>query len=156
MSTARSAETDTGRPVRTAARLMGVVFLLVGVLGFVPGVTTDFDQLQFAGHDSGAMLLGLFAVSVLHNIVHLLFGIAGIAMSRQARTARDYLVYGGIIYAVLWIYGLVIEPTSSANFVPLNNADNWLHLVLAIVMIALGLLLGRDGARRAGTRPSTP
>ncbi|MFJ9598030.1 DUF4383 domain-containing protein [Streptomyces virginiae] len=87
-------------------------------------------------------------MSVLHNIVHLLFGIAGIAMARAASTARTYLIGGGIIYLVLWIYGLLIDHGSAANFVPVNTADNWLHFVLGIGMIALGALLGRRPALR--------
>jgi hypothetical protein len=66
----------------TTAQLVGVVFLLVGILGFIPGITTDYDQLAFAGHDSGALLLGLFMVSVLHNLVHVAFGVAGLVLSR--------------------------------------------------------------------------
>lgn len=97
-----------------------------------------------AGHDGNAQLLGLFQVSVLHNIVHLLFGVAGLAMARRADTARNYLIGGGVIYLVLWIYGLLIDQTSSANFVPLNDADNWLHLFLGIGMIALGLVGSRS------------
>ncbi|HLU55757.1 MAG TPA: DUF4383 domain-containing protein [Pseudonocardia sp.] len=135
------------RPVQLAALVVGVVFLLVGVLGFIPGITTNFDSLTFAGHQSEALLLGLFQVSVLHNIVHLLFGVAGLAMSRTAAGARTFLIYGGVVYAVLWVYGLVVDPTSAANFVPLNTADNWLHLLLAVGMIGLGVTLGRD--RRA-------
>jgi hypothetical protein len=84
----------------------------------------------------------VFMVSVLHNIVHLLFGIVGIALSRSAASARLYLIVGGVIYLVLWIYGLVIDMKSAANFVPLNTADNWLHLVLGVGMIALGFALG--------------
>ncbi len=122
---------------------VGVVFLLVGILGFVPGITTHYSDMKFAGHDSMAKLLGLFMVSVLHNIVHLLFGVAGIAMARQARTAYLYLVGGGVIYLVLWIYGLIIDKNSSANFVPLNTADNWLHFGLGVGMIAIGVLLKR-------------
>lgn len=141
------AAVGTRRPVQIVAAVFGVVFLLVGVLGFIPGVTTNYDQLQFAGHESGALLLGLFAVSVPHNIVHLLFGIAGLALARRPDSARNYLVHGGIVYAVLWIYGLVIDHGSDANFVPLNTADNWLHLVLAVAMIALGVLLGREVVR---------
>ena len=130
--------------VNTAAMIVGVVFVLVGILGFVPGITTHYGDLGFAGHGSGAKLLGIFQVSILHNIVHLLFGLAGIAAGRAAPSAaRGYLVGGGVIYLVLWIYGLVIDKTSSANFVPLNNADNWLHLLLGVGMIALGLALGR-------------
>ncbi len=135
------------QPIQLAALVVGVVFVLVGILGFVPGITSNFGAMAFAGHQSEALLLGLFQVSILHNLVHLLFGVAGIALSRTVAGARNFLIYGGVIYAVLWIYGLLIDFDSAANFVPLNSADNWLHLVLAIAMIALGVLLGRD--RRA-------
>jgi hypothetical protein len=130
--------------VQLAAAAVGAVFLLVGILGFIPGITTNYDQMQFAGHESDAYLLGLFQVSILHNIVHLLFGVAGLALARTFSRAKIFLLGGGIIYAVLWIYGLIIGGESAANFVPLNTADNWLHLGLAIGMIALGALLGRD------------
>jgi hypothetical protein len=63
--------------------------------------------------------------------------------------AKNFLIWGGVIYAVLWIYGLVIDPMSSANFVPLNTADNWLHLLLAVGMIGLGVLLGRSVRTRS-------
>jgi hypothetical protein len=138
-------------PVQVAAAVVAVVFLLVGVLGFIPGVTTHYDQLSFAGHDSMAMLLGLFMVSVLHNIVHLLFGIAGLASARTARGARLFLLAGGVVYLVLWLYGLLIDHGSDANFVPVNTADDWLHLVLGVGMIALGLLTARAG--RTGSGP---
>jgi hypothetical protein len=85
---------------------------------------------------------------VLHNIVHLLFGIAGLAMARTFSSARMYLLAGGAIYLVLWIYGLVIDQASSANFVPVNTADNWLHLILGLGMIALGYVVGRDAPNR--------
>ncbi len=134
-------------PLRTAARLVGIVFLLVGLLGFVPGITSDYGSLGAAGTGSMAMLLGIFQVSVLHNLVHLLFGVAGLAMSRTARAARSYLVGGGLIYLVLWLYGIVVDLSSAANFVPLNTADNWLHLFLGIGMIALGAVLGRARTR---------
>jgi hypothetical protein len=127
--------------IRTVALAVAVVFLLVGILGFIPGVTTNYGDMQFAGHESDAKLLGVFQVSILHNIVHLLFGVAGLALARTASGARLYLIGGGAVYAVLWLYGLVIDHESGANFVPLNTADNWLHLVLAIGMVALGLLL---------------
>jgi len=140
-SPARSSMTAT--PVQTAALVVGAVFLLVGILGFIPGITSDYDQLSGAGHHSGAMLLGLFQVSVLHNIVHLLFGVAGLAAARAVATARTFLIAGGVIYLVLWIYGLIIDKDSGANFVPLNTADDWLHFVLGLGMIALGFLLTR-------------
>lgn len=142
---------DVRTDVQKAAMAVGAVFLLVGVLGFIPGITTHYGDMTFAGHDSDAKLIGLFQVSVLHNIVHLLFGIAGIAMARQARTAYLYLVGGGVIYLVLWIYGLIVDQNSDGNFVPVNTADNWLHLVLGLGMIAAGVLLSRRSAVTDGT-----
>lgn len=58
-------------------------------------------------------------------------------------SARIYLVVGGAIYLVLWIYGLVIDHESAANFVPVNDADNRLHFVLGVAMIGLGVLLAK-------------
>ncbi|GAA3486127.1 DUF4383 domain-containing protein [Streptomyces cremeus] len=151
MAAAHTPVTSAKSPVQTAALLVGVLFLLVGVLGFIPGVTSDYDTMKFAEHHSEAKLLGVFQVSILHNIVHLLFGIAGVAMSRAASTARTYLLAGGAVYLVLWLYGLFIDHDSAANFVPVNTADNWLHFVLGIGMIALGALLTRTTrTRRTG------
>ncbi|MDQ7810725.1 DUF4383 domain-containing protein [Amycolatopsis sp. A133] len=130
--------TTARSPGQVIATVVGAVFLLVGLGGFIPGLTTGYDQLTFAGHNSTAMLLGLFMVSVLHNIVHLLFGIAGLVLARTSRGAHGYLIGGGVIYLVLWLYGLIIDHDSAANFVPVNTADNWLHLGLGIGMIALG------------------
>lgn len=138
--------TSTARhrqPVQYAALAFGVVFLLVGIAGFIPGITTGYDTLQFAGHHSEAMLLGLFQVSILHNIVHLLFGIVGALVRRSPVGSFHYLLWGGIVYAALWLYGLFINAESGANFVPLNTPDNWLHFGLAIVMIGSALVLNR-------------
>lgn len=126
----------------------GAVFALVGILGFIPGVTTSYSEMTFAGHESGAMLLGVFQVSILHNIVHLLFGAAGLIMGRTATQSKYYLIGGGALYLVIWLYGLVIDQGSAANFIPVNTADNWLHLVLGVVMIALGVVLGRNARGR--------
>lgn len=146
MSDVKRPDGASRTPVQLVAMIVSAVFLLVGVLGFIPGITTDYDTMQFAGHESSAMLLGIFQVSILHNIVHLLFGIAGLAMSRTAGAAYAFLVGGGVIYLLLWVYGLIVSDESAANFVPLNTADDWLHLVLGVGMIGLGLLLGRSGS----------
>ena len=140
-----------GTPVQMAAFVVGAVFLLVGILGFVPGITSDFGDLKFAGTESEAKLLGLFQVSILHNIVHLLFGY-GIIASRQGPDAsRTFLIGAGAIYLLLAVYGLFVGNESSANFVPINNADDVLHLVLAAGMLALGFILGRGEERTAVT-----
>jgi hypothetical protein len=132
--------TDRGKTVRTAATAVGAVFLLVGILGFVPGITSNYDTMSFAGHTSEAKLLGIFQVSILHNIVHILFGVIGLALARRTDSAISFLIGGGVVYLVLWLYGLVTADSSSANFVPVNTADDWLHFVLGLGMIALGVL----------------
>ena len=129
--------------LQMAAAAVGAVFLLVGILGFVPGITTGYDSLEFAGHNSDAKLLGIFEVSILHNIVHLLFGVAGLVLARTWSGARGFLVGGGVVYLVLWLYGLLIDKSSPANFVPVNSADDWLHFVLGLGMIGLGVGLAR-------------
>jgi hypothetical protein len=150
VSSARTSNVTSARHlVQTTALVVAAVFVLVGVLGFIPGITSDYGSMSFAGHHSDAKLFGLFEVSVLHNIVHLLFGLAGLVMARTVSGARTYLIGGGAVYLVLWLYGLVVEQDSSANFVPLNPADDWLHLFLGLGMIALGLLT----TRRTVTRP---
>lgn len=128
--------------VQIAAMVIGTVFLLFGVAGFIPGITSDFGELRWAGHRSGALLLGVFAVSVLHNLVHLGFGIAGLVFARSSATATSYLLWGGAAYAALWLYGLAVDHHGPLNIVPVNTADNWLHLGLAIAMVTAGVTLG--------------
>lgn len=135
-------------PLQVFSALFGVVFLLVGIVGFIPGVVADHSALEFAGTDSQAELLGIFQVSVLHNLVHVLFGVAGIAMARSISTAKYFLVGGGVIYLLLWAYGLVIDQASDANFVPVNTADNWLHFGLGVALLGSGLLFSNRTASR--------
>ncbi|MER5476936.1 DUF4383 domain-containing protein [Streptomyces sp. NPDC002734] len=156
MTTNEARPAGARAPVQRAAQAVGLVFVLVGLLGFIPGITTHYGDMEFASHESGAKLLGVFQVSILHNLLHLLLGILGLALARTASAARAYLIGGGLVYLALWIYGLVIDRHSDANFVPLNTADNWLHLILGLGMIALALALtrgrgtGPTGTHRAG------
>jgi hypothetical protein len=141
----------TATNMQKAATAVAATFALVGVLGFIPGVTADYDQMEFAGHESGAMLLGIFQVSVLHNLVHLLFGAIGLLLARSWSGARGFLVGGGAVYLVLWVYGLVVGDREGANFVPVNSADDWLHLALGVAMVGIGLALSNE----RGARPKT-
>jgi hypothetical protein len=135
-------------PVQKGALAAAVAFTVVGILGFIPGITTNYDSMRLAGADSDAHLFGIFEVSILHNLVHLAFGLAGFALARTVSAARTYLVGGGGIYLALWLYGLIVDKESAANFIPINNADSWLHLILGIGMIAIGL--AAPPRRRAG------
>ena len=138
--------------VQLAATTVAATFLLAAVLGFVPGITTGYDDLSFAGHESQAELVGLFQTSVLHNLVHGLFGVIGLVLARTVVGARRFLLGGGAVYLLLTAYGTVIDHDSPANFVPVNVADNFLHLALGTAMVVLGLLLGKH-APRAGAQP---
>jgi hypothetical protein len=140
------------RPVQSFASAAGALFLVVGVLGFVPGITTDFGELAFAGPRSGALLFGVFAVSVLHNAVHLLFGVLGLLAARTTGAARGYLVVGGGAYLLLWVYGSAVGEHLAANFVPFNVPDNWLHLGLGLGMVLLGVA-GTVAERSRGEYP---
>jgi hypothetical protein len=128
------------------ALLFGATFLLVGILGFIPGITTNFDDIKFAGESSDAELLGLFQVSILHNVAHMLFGV-GILAARRHRTSLQYLLYAGIAYAGLFVYGLIASEKGSENFLPFNNGDDVLHGILALA------LLGSWAAARGADDP---
>jgi Domain of unknown function (DUF4383) len=130
---------------------VGSAFILVGILGFIPGVTSNYHGtggMGFSGLHSHAELLHVFRVSVFHNGVHLLLGGAGLVASFKPNWARVYLVVGGAAYLVLCVYGFVIDQGTNANFVPINAADNWLHLALGVGMIVLGALVGHERRRR--------
>lgn len=129
--------------VRIAAGLVGTVFLVLGVLGFIPGITTAYDQFSVAGPGPTAELFDVFAVSVVHNIIHLVLGVAGIAsgLVPAPAAAQSYLVVGGGIVLVLAVYGAAaVTVAPYANIVPFNGADNWLHLGMGLGMAALGVL----------------
>jgi hypothetical protein len=137
---ARLEEAPYHAPIQQVALLVGLAFLAAGIGGFIPGITTNYDDLSFAGHGSGAKLLDVFQVSVLHNLVHLLFGVAALVLARTRGGARAFLVGGGVIYLVLFLYGQFTSQGSSANFVPLDRNDDILHLVLGLGMLGFGLL----------------
>ncbi|MBE0010733.1 MULTISPECIES: DUF4383 domain-containing protein [unclassified Arthrobacter] len=135
--------------VRTGSMGLGVVFLLLGVLAFVPGLTTQYGSLAFAS-GSEALLFGVFQVSILLNIVYLIVGAAGIIMSRDSRGSRNFLLGSGALFLIMWIYGVVIDLGSTANFLSFNAAGNWLHLILALV--AGGIALTHMARTRGGSQ----
>ena len=152
MGTARSGRLQRRQigllAVQGAAVLVAACFLAAGIAGFIPGLTAHLDRLQWSGHHSEAQLVGVFDVSILHNLLHLAFGVAGLILARTFARARAYLVVGGLIYLGLWLYGLLADVSGPRNVLPLNNADNWLHFSLGVVMVVLGLTL-------AGTKVPT-
>jgi hypothetical protein len=131
---------------QTLALVFGVVFLLVGILGFVPGITEDAPG-SFAGEDSEGSILGVFQTSVLHNLAHLAFGI-GILAARKHATALTYLLVGGVAYLGLFVVGLL----GAMDWLPADDTDDWLHLVLGAGLLGSWYVGKREDERVVATR----
>ena len=134
-----------GRSVNsTVALVFGVIYLLVGLVGFF---ITGFSG--FAATNSSDSLLG-FSINPLHNLVHLLVGLALLGSSRALASARSANLAVGAVYLVVGIIGLFIaSPTNSANILSLNGADNVLHLGTAIILLAVALAADKHARRTA-------
>ena len=135
---------------RTFALIFGIVFLAVGVLGFVPGMV----QPSMGDHDVSMTqnygdLLGLFPVNLLHNIVHVLFGLWGILAYKSLAGARTYFRAVAIIYALLTVMGLVPALNTTMGLIPIYGNDVWLHALLALVAAYFGWM-NRDTAADRG------
>lgn len=146
-STDRTRTDDrTGRTVpQWLALAVGVAFTLTGVAGFL---VTGFDG--WTEHDPDQTLLG-FAVNPLHNVVHLLIGVAGLVLSRTDGSARLYgwlLVVG---YGATLVYGLFVAGQEDGNLLNINTADNWLHGASIALGLATALWPRRTADRTAGT-----
>jgi hypothetical protein len=127
--------------LKKLATLVGVVLVLVGVLGFVPGITTDDN-----------LLLGIFEVNALHNVVHLLTGVAALVAAKSDAYARTFFLAFGVVYTVVALVGWV-QGDTVLGIIPVNAADNVLHTLLAVSFLGAAFgLKARDGSDAA--RPS--
>jgi hypothetical protein len=124
---------------RTFALIFGIVFLAVGVAGFIPGLLHDATPHEDLTVTTGyGHILGLFPVNVLHNVVHLLFGVWGILAYRSIGGAVTYARAVAIAYGLLVVFGFI--PTLNVLFglTPLYGNDIWLHALLAVVAAYFG------------------
>jgi hypothetical protein len=112
--------------IKNLAILFGAVFLLVGILGFIPAATPHHK------------LLGLFMVGGVHNAIHLLSGVLAIAGAMASeKYAQLYFRAFGTVYLLVTIIGFVQKNTVLGIFA-VNTADNFLHLVLAVAILGVG------------------
>jgi hypothetical protein len=115
----------------TAALVFGVVFLLVGVVGFFPAPPPAGAPPLTVEHGHG-LALGMFPINTLHNIVHLLFGVLGIAAARGAiLSARGYFQLVAVSYALLVVLGLLPATNTTFGLIPIWGNDVWLHALIA-------------------------
>jgi hypothetical protein len=108
-----------------AAKWFGIIFVLIGVLGFIPGITSD------------GYLLGIFEVDTVHNVIHLLSGIIALFCANNMGAAKGYFKIFGVVYALVTIMGF-LDGTSILGIFSVNGADNILHLLIAAVALYIG------------------
>ena len=152
---------------RTFALILGIVFLLVGIAGFIPGFTVH--EVPTTGAAPGATaappaveatygyLLGLFPVNALHNLFHLAWGIYGVLAYRTFAMAKGYARATAVVYAVLVVLGLIPGLNTLFGLLPLYGHDVWLHALIAIAAAYFGFARAADaepaaapGATRTG------
>jgi hypothetical protein len=117
---------------KTAAIIIGAVFVLVGILGFIPNPIVSPT--------------GLFAVNTAHNLIHLVSGAAILACAYSTIGASIALKVFGVVYGLVALVGLFTSGDMLLGFIRVNHADHWLHVVLAIVILAAGFMLPDDKA----------
>lgn len=129
--------------VQRVAQIFGIVFILAAIAGFITPGGMSMDAA------APGMLLGMFPVNLLHNIVHLLFGLWGLAASRSWAGSKQYATVAGAIYLVLAILGFVAP--DGFGLVPLGGHDRWLHIVLAAALLYFGMTAKGDAVATSAT-----
>lgn len=148
MANAHDAPGTQGRtPAQVYALVFGVTLLVVGIVGFF--VDSSFD----AGSGVQGDDLVIFEVNGWHNLVHIATGLLGLALMGRADTARLYALGFGVVYLAVTIWGF-IDGSDVLGLIPVNSADNWLHVAIALTGILAGL--ASDPRRRAAGSPSAP
>jgi hypothetical protein len=137
--------------IETFARIFGIVFLIVGIGGFIPGLTPPHDHPGLTVEAGSGMELGLFPVNVLHNLVHIAFGIWGIAAASSVGASRTYARVVAIAYALLTVMGLIPASNTTFGLVPIYGHDIWLHALLAAVAAYFGFAYREPSVAAART-----
>jgi len=122
----------------------GAIMLIVGVLGFVPGITHD------------GLLLGIFAVNAVHNVIHLITGITAIAVGLSSEKAtRLFFQLFGVVYGLVAIAGLFMGDKPILGLVAVNHADHALHAGIALFSLIVGFAFGNSRWRITNPREHT-
>lgn len=134
-------------PARLYAIVFGATLVVVGIMGFF--VSNDFSTGDDIPRDG---LLGLFDVNGWHNVVHLASGAVGLAAATSLAAARVYALGFGAVYVAVAAWGFAIGSGEViAELIPVNTADNVLHLAIGVVGLAAGLATGTSAPARQVT-----
>ncbi len=121
--------------IQKFTKIAGILFVAIGVLGFVPGLTLFHpagDLSADPAHSHHGMLFGLFPINVLHNLIHIGFGIWALSAAKDAGKSRTFCRANAVIYAMLAVMGLVPGLNTLFGLVPLYGNDVWLHGLIAL------------------------
>ncbi|RKR75759.1 DUF4383 domain-containing protein [Frondihabitans australicus] len=122
-------------PAQIAAIVVSVFLIVIGIIGFIPGIVPHLDQITFAGPYSGAFVFNVFQTSVLQNIVHIVFGLAGFGAVGKRANATKYIAGMSFLFGCLWMYGLLFgNSTFGGNIFPFNPADFSFNIGLSIAL----------------------
>lgn len=135
---------------RYFALILGVVYLLIGVMGLIPGLITPVVQEGVTIETLSGNLLGIFPVNIVHTLVHLVIGVWGLVAYRSFDAARTYSRVIGVLFGVLFLMGMVPGLNTLFGLAPLHGADIFLHLITS----ALGLYFGFVHRRTEADRPT--
>ena len=137
---------------RTFALVLGIIFLIAGAAGFIPGLLTPADE-EIALDTLHGELFGLFPVNIAHDLVHLAFGVWGVIAYRSFGAARAYAKSVAIIYAGLAVMGFIPVLRTTFGLVPLYGHDIWLHVLLAAPAAYFGFRSTEREEAAVGRRP---
>lgn len=134
---------------RYFALILGIIYTLVGLLGFIPGLLSEPAAVEgdLAVDALSGYLLGLFPVNILHTLVHLLVGILGIIAYRSFDASRTYSRAIAVLFAILAIMGLIPGLNTTFGLIPLFSHDIWLHALTALAGAYFGWVMPRPEAR---------
>jgi hypothetical protein len=130
---------EASSPARLYCTLVGAVLVIAGILGF-------FYEASFATDPVRAdSVLGILAVNGWHNLVHIAIGLLLLAAAGSA--ARSAALGVGLLYLVLSIWGFIESDNVLIGLVPINDEDNFLHLILGLTGLAAGAATAEPGTR---------
>lgn len=124
-----------GANAKTAALVLGFVFIIVGVLGYIPNPIFGPS--------------GIFVTNQMHNLIHIASGIVLLIGAYSSLGSSMALKIVGVVYAIVAILGFLMPGDMMLGMVAMNGADRWLHVVLAIVILYAGFGLGADAKTAA-------
>ncbi|HEY8000342.1 MAG TPA: DUF4383 domain-containing protein [Solirubrobacterales bacterium] len=137
-------------PARLYCTLVGAVLVIAGIIGFFYSSSFDTGAANVAANTDD--VFGILGVNGWHNLVHIALGLLALAVAGSPSGARAYCLGIGLVYLLLAIWGFIDSDNVLIGLIPVNNEDNFLHLILGLVGLAAGAATPATGG---ASRPSS-